>query len=65
MVSCNNGQIEIQGSMAEIKTDIVCIISALSEDKKTLEEKADFQADLFLDLVKGTKLCNELDLMKK
>lgn len=60
MVSCNKGKIEIVGNEAEIKTDLVCIISALTEDKKTIPEKAEKQAELLTEIAKGLRLANHL-----
>lgn len=61
MVSCNKGKIEIVGTTAEIKADLVCIISALSDDKKTEHEKAEYQANLLVEIMKGLRLSNKLN----
>lgn len=64
MISCNKGRIEIVGKMAEIKADLVCVISALCEDIKDTRKKAEFQADLLIEICKGLALINHIDELK-
>lgn len=64
MISCNKGRIEIVGKMAEIKADLVCVISTLCEDIKDARKKAKFQADLLTDICKGLALTNHIDELK-